>query len=99
MHLYLSLIIVLFLALGAGCGGRHVSMPGETPVYTISCDNSLEDCYSGAQQLCGGAYELETAPLTGKPSAAGSFGWVDTKGDQHDMGGVGGKHSIRIRCK
>ena len=99
MRLYLVLMIVFFSVILLGCGGRKVSFPGETPVYTISCDNTLEDCYAGAQQLCGGAYELETEPLTGKVSAPGSFGWVDVSGEQHDAGGVGGKYSIRIRCR
>jgi hypothetical protein len=89
------------LLLCTGCGTGGVTLPGETPVYTISCDHSLDDCYAGAQTLCGGPYEPASGPASDgrKMAAPGSFGWVDSAGNQHDAGGSSGKYSIRIRCK
>ena len=58
MRIYAVLVILaLGLLLCAGCGKREISLPGDTPVYTISCDNTLDDCYAGAQTLCNGPYE------------------------------------------
>jgi hypothetical protein len=99
MRIFILTVLALGLLLCAGCGTRAVSLPGEMPVYTISCDNSLDDCYAGAKMLCNGAYEPITEPLQGKQAAPGSFGWVDTSGGQQDIGSGGGKYSIRIRCK
>ena len=89
----------LGVLLCAGCGARTVSLPGERPVYTISCDNSLDDCHAGAKTLCNGPYEGVSEILPGKKAAPGSFGWVDNAGEQQDLGSGGGKYSIRIRCK
>ena len=94
--------ILTVLALGllcAGCGTRTVSLPGEAPVYTIGCDNNPDDCHAGATMLCNGPYESVTEPLPGKKATLGSFGWVDTSGEQQDIGSGGGRYSIRIRCK
>ena len=84
----------------AGCGKDVVSLPGETPVYTVSCDNTLDDCLAGAQTLCGGPYEPVSGLVAdGKLPAPGSIGWVDMEGRQQAAGGSGGKYSIRIRCR
>ena len=100
MHIYSILAFLAFgLLLCAGCGQRAISLPGVTPVYTISCDSTPDDCYAGAQTLCNGPYEPITEPLPGKKAAFGSFGWVDSSGEQQDIGSGGGKYSIRIRCK
>jgi len=99
MRISILAVLALGLLLCAGCGSRAVSLPGEAPVYTISCDNSLDDCYKGATMLCNGPYEPVAEPLPGKKAAPGSFGWVDTSGEQQDLGSGGGKYSIRIRCK
>ena len=100
MRIYAMLAIpALGALLCAGCGKREISLPGDTPVYTISCDNTPDDCYAGAKTLCNGPYEPVTAPLPGKKAAPGSFGWVDSSGAQQDLGSGGGKYSIRIRCK
>ena len=101
MRLYSILAVLMFGLLScAGCGTAKVSLPGETPVYTISCDNSPDDCYVGAQTLCNGPYEFVTGILPGESRAApGSFGWVDPSGQQQDIGGSGGRYSIRIRCR
>jgi len=98
MRISMLTIPALGLLLCAGCGTNKISLPGEAPVYTISCDHSLDDCHAGAQTLCSGPYEPVTAAPTGK-TAAGSFGWVDASGAQQDYGNSGGKYSIRIRCK
>jgi len=92
-------ILALGLLLCVGCGKRVVSLPGDTPVYTISCDNVLDDCYTGAKTLCNGPYEPVNDPLGNRKTGAGSFGWVDSSGQQQDLGSGGGKYSIRIRCK
>jgi hypothetical protein len=92
-------VLALGLLLCAGCGKRAISLPGDAPVYTISCDNSLDDCHAGAKMLCNGPYEPVAKSLPDKKTAPGSFGWVDMAGDQQDLGGSGGKYSIRIRCK
>jgi len=99
MRIFLLTILAFGLLLCAGCA-KKVSLPGETPVYTVSCDNSLDDCHVGARTLCNGAYQLETGSATDdKKTTPGSFGWVDTAGQQQDSGSSGGKYSIRIRCK
>ena len=100
MRMYAILaVLALGALLCAGCGTRAVSLPGDTPVYTISCDTHPDDCYAGAKTLCNGSYEAVTEPLPGKNVAPGSFGWVDSSGEQQDIGSGGGKYSIRIRCK
>ena len=100
MRIYFILaVLALGLLLCAGCGTKAMSLPGETPVYTISCDNTPDDCFVGAKTLCNGPYESVTEPLPGKKAAPGSFGWVDSSGEQQDLGSGGGKYSIRIRCK
>ena len=100
MRLYSMLAVLAFgLLFCGGCGKARVSLPGETPVYTISCDNTLDDCYVGAQTLCNGPYEHATALPDEKKTAPGSFGWVDAAGQQQDAGSGGGRYSIRIRCK
>jgi hypothetical protein len=93
-------VLASALLLCAGCGKGAVSLPGETPVYTISCDNTLEDCFAGATMLCGGPYEPAGGFVPGgKTPAPGSFGWVDTEGKQQAAGGSGGTYTIRIRCR
>jgi hypothetical protein len=99
MRISMLTLLTLGLLLCAGCGTNKVSLPGEAPVYTISCDHSPDDCHAGAQTLCNGPYESVTATAPGKKTAPGSFGWVDTAGDQQDSGSSGGKYTIRIRCK
>ena len=101
MRLYSILAVLVFgLLLCAGCGKARVSLPGETPVYTISCDNTLDDCHVGARTLCNGPYEPVTGTLSDeKRMAHGSFGWVDASGQQQDVGSGGGRYSIRILCK
>ncbi|MCL1985012.1 MAG: hypothetical protein FWG59_00995 [Betaproteobacteria bacterium] len=100
MRIYSLLTVLAFsLLLCAGCGKREISLPGDTPVYTVSCDNTLDDCYTGAKMLCNGPYELASTPLPGKKATLGSFGWVDSSGEQQDLGSGGGRFSIRIRCK
>jgi len=99
MRIPMLTVLTLSLLLCAGCGTSKLSLPGEAPVYTISCDRSLDDCHAGAQTLCNGPYELTTGPAAGKQAAPGSFGWVDASGAQQDAGSGGGKYSIRIRCK
>ena len=94
-----SAVLTLAFSLCAGCGKREISLPGEKPVYAVSCDKSLDDCYAGAQMLCNGPYEAITTPLPGKKGMPGDFGWVDTAGEQQDLGSGGGTFSIRIRCK
>ncbi|MDR0466944.1 MAG: hypothetical protein LBH94_06265 [Deltaproteobacteria bacterium] len=98
---FMPAILASGLLLCAGCG-KDVVLPGEeAAVYTISCERGLDDCYAGAQALCGGSY----APVggsssdAGKKAAPGSFGWVDAVGQQHEGGGSGGQYSIRIRCQ
>ena len=93
-------LLAFGLLLCAGCLKGGVSLPGDTPVYAISCDNNLDDCHAGARTLCNGSYELETGSVSeGKKTAPGSFGWVDATGQQQDAGSSGGKYSLRIRCK
>ena len=100
MRIYSMLtILALGFLLCAGCGKREVSLPNDTPVYTISCDNTLDDCYEGAKTLCNGSYESVAESLPGKKTSLGRFGWVDSSGEQQDLGSGGGKYSIRIRCK
>jgi hypothetical protein len=100
MRISMLTLLTLGLLLCAGCGPAKVAMPGETPVYTISCDRSPDDCHAGAQTLCNGPYESVTATAaTGKKNTLGSFGWVDASGEQQDSGSSGGKYTIRIRCK
>jgi hypothetical protein len=100
MRIFMLMMPALGLLLCAGCGTSKVTLPGETPVYTISCDRSLDDCHAGAQTLCNGPYEpVAESFAPGKKTAPGSFGWVDTSGEQQDSGSGSGKYSIRIRCK
>ena len=100
MRMYFILAVpALGVLLCAGCGTREISLPGDTAVYTISCDNTLDDCYAGAKTLCNGPYAPVAEPLPGKKAAPGSFGWVDSAGEQQDLGSGGGRYSIRIRCK
>jgi len=100
MRLFILTVLALGLLLCAGCAKGKISMPGDTPVYTVSSDNSLDDCHTGAQTLCNGPYELESGSVTdSKKTAPGSFGWVDVAGQQQDSGSSGGRYSIRIRCK
>ena len=100
MRISMLTVLALGLLLCAGCGQSKVSLPGEAPVYTISCDHSLDDCHAGAQTLCNGSYEPVTASSApNKKTAPGSFGWVDASGAQQDSGSSGGKYSIRVRCK
>jgi hypothetical protein len=100
MRIALLTLLTFGLLLCAGCAKKGVSLPGETPVYTISCDNTLDDCHVGARTLCNGPYTLETGSETqDKKTAPGSFGWVDAAGQQQDAGTSGGKYAIRIRCK
>ena len=99
MRISMLAILAFSLMLCAGCAKGGLSLPGETPVYTVSCDNSLDDCHTGAYLLCNGPYEIEAEPLShGRKAVPGSFGWVDTAGQQQDVGNSG-KYSIRIRCK
>ena len=98
MRISMLTVLALGLLLCAGCGNRVVSLPGETPVYTISCDRSPEDCLVGAQTLCNGPYEA-VGGSSEKKTAPGSFGWVAASGAQQDSGSSGGRYSIRIRCK
>ena len=100
MRLYVILaVLALGLPLCVGCGSKAISLPGEMPVYTISCDHTLDDCHAGARSLCNGPYEQTIEPVLGKKTAPGSFGWVDSAGEQQDLGSGGGKYSLRIRCK
>jgi len=100
MRISMLTVLAFGLLLCAGCAKGGVSLPGDTPVYTVSCDNSLDDCHTGARTLCNGPYDLESGTVTdGKKTAPGSFGWVDTAGQQQDSGSSGGRYSIRIRCK
>ena len=99
MRISMLTLLTLGLLLCAGCGTSKVAMPGETPVYTISCDRSPDDCYAGAQTLCNGPYEPVTLTAPNKKTAPSSFGWVDTSGEQQDAGSGGGRYTIRIRCK
>ena len=100
MRTAMLMIPALGLLLCAGCGSRQISMPGEAPMYTITCDHSLDDCHAGAHQLCNGPYEPVTGSSEpGRKTAPGSFGWVDASGAQQESGSSGGKYSIRIRCK
>ena len=100
MRIFMLTVLALGLPLCAGCGSGKVSLPGESPVYTISCDRSLDDCHAGAQTLCNGSYEpVAESSAPGKQTAPGSFGWVDASGEQQDSGNSGGKYSIRIRCR
>ena len=100
MRISMLMALTLGLLLCAGCGTRKISLPGEAPVYTISCDRSLDDCHAGAQTLCNGPYEPVAGPSApSRNTAPGSFGWVDVSGTQQDAGSGGGKYSIRIRCK
>jgi hypothetical protein len=93
-------VLASSLLLCAGCGKDAVTLPGETPVYTISCDNVLEECLAGAKVLCGGPYEAVSGlAADGKTPMPGSFGWVDTTGKQQAAGGSSGKYTIRIRCR
>jgi hypothetical protein len=97
--LLLVAIPALPLLMCAGCGSGKISLPGDAPVYTISCDNDPGDCYAGAQTLCGGAYEAAGGERRGEDGRAGNFGWVGTDGSQLEAGSGGGRYSIRIRCK
>jgi hypothetical protein len=100
MHKYSTLaVLALGLLLCAGCGKMQVSLPGETPMYVVSCDHSLDDCHEGARTLCGGPYESVSEDLPGKKAGPGSFGWVGASGEQQDLGSGSGKYSIRIRCR
>jgi len=101
MRIFLLMVVLAFgILLCAGCGKSQVSLPGDTSVvYTISCDNTLDDCHTGARTLCNGPYEAVTEPSPGKKAAFGSFGWVGPSGEQQDLGSGGGKYSLRIRCK
>ena len=99
MRIFILTVLALAFLLCAGCGNRAVSLPGETPVYTISCDDSLDGCHAGAATLCNGSYESITEPLPGKKTSPGRFGWVDSSGAQQDLGSGSGKYAIRIRCK
>ena len=100
MRISMLTIPALGLLLCAGCGTSKVAVPGETPVYTISCDRSPDDCHTGAQTLCNGPYEIATgSDSPDKKTVPGSFGWVDTSGAQQDSGSGGGKYTLRIRCK
>ena len=100
MRIAMLTVPAMWLLLCAGCATSKLTLPGETPVYTISCDRSLDDCHAGAQTLCNGPYEPVTASAApDKKTAPGSFGWVDASGEQMDSGSSGGKYSIRIRCK
>ena len=100
MRISILTVLAFGLLLCAGCGKNEVVLPGDTSaMYTISCDNTLDDCHAGARTLCNGPYESVTEALPGKKSAPASFGWVDSEGEQQDLGSGGGKFSIRIRCK
>ena len=96
--------LALLVLICTGCGSKNVVLPGSTaPIYSVSCDNNINVCYEGAQTLCNGPYELESAPAAGvaaKKITPGSFGWVETDGSENELGGGdGGRYSIRIRCK
>lgn len=92
------LMAVTALLLCSACGGRTVvSVPGDT-LYTVSCDNDPNDCRVGAQTLCAGPYELVSNSGGEGKKRVGNFGWVDTDGEQSDVGSGGGRYSIRIRC-
>jgi len=96
----MPVILASCLLLCAGCGPSGLTLPGETPIYTISCDNILEECLAGAKTLCGGPYDpVSGFSADGKTPAPGSFGWVDTAGRQQAAGGSSGKYTIRIRCR
>ncbi|MDR2695556.1 MAG: hypothetical protein LBC79_04165 [Deltaproteobacteria bacterium] len=98
MRIFMLTVLALGLLLCAGCGKQTVSLPGETPVYTVSCDRTPDDCHVGAQTLCNGPYEaISAAP--DKKAAPGSFGWVAASGEQQDSGSGGGRYTLRIRCK
>ena len=99
MRISMLAILALGLLLCAGCGKQAVSLPGEAPVYTITCDRSPDDCHVGAQTLCNGSYEAISSAAPEKKTAPGSFGWVSAAGEQQDSGSSGGKYSLRIRCK
>ena len=100
MRISMLTVLAFGLLLCAGCMKGGVSLPGDTPVYTVSCDNSLDDCHVGARTLCNGPYAIEAGSASdGQKTAPGSFGWVDTSGQQQDAGSSSGRYSIRIRCK
>ena len=92
-------LVLPLLLLCSACGSKNISMPGEKPVYTVTCDNKPEDCHAGAQSLCGGPYTPETRSTWAKQRAADSFGWVEPNGEQAEIGSGGGRYSIRIRCE
>ena len=101
MRMPMLTILAFGLLLCAGCARGGISLQDETPVYTVSCDNSPDDCHAGARTLCGGPYEMEdgSPPSADTGRTLSGFGWVDVSGRQQDSGSGGGRYSIRIRCK